>query len=153
MPKGAQSVSLSQREIWDVICLWIKIAAEDVARFTSTEFGGWLKPGTNCTHRVRISLWLIPLEAFDPRARPFTWDLRSYYDDPGCEIHPIRAGDERRTTGLGPNTFADNIDKLQADFKCPDADTPNQMAHGVHTTVFDADNSFRGCVFSGNYLG
>jgi hypothetical protein len=85
---------------------------------------------------MRILLWLIPLEAFDPRARPFTWDLRSYYDDIGCEIHPIRASDERRTTGLGSNTFAENIDILQSDFKCPDADTPNQMAHGVHTTVF-----------------
>ena len=151
LPDGASTVHLSQREIWDSICIWVEKAADDVARCTSTKFGGKLSPGERSTHRMRALLWIIPIEAFDPRAAPFTWDLRSYCENPGCEIHPIRADDERRQTGMGSANFASNIERLQADFSCVDCDTPNQMARGVHTTVFDDPNSFRGCVFGTNY--
>ena len=151
LPNGASTVHLSQREIWDSICIWVEKAADDVARCTSTKFGGKLSPGERSTHRMRALLWIIPIEAFDPRAAPFTWDLRSYCENPGCEIHPIRADDERRQTGMGSANFASNIERLQADFSCVDCDTPNQMARGVHTTVFDDPNSFRGCVFGTNY--
>ena len=148
---GESTVHLSQQEIWEWICQWLEMAADDVSRCTSTEFGGQRPPDEKSTHRLRALLWIVPIEAFDPRAAPYTWDLRSYCENPGCEIHPIRAGDERRQSGLSAPNFAENIERLHAKFKCADCDTPNQMARGVHTTVFDDENSFRGCVFGTNY--
>ena len=151
LPAGASTVTLSQEQIWFWICRWVEMAADDVARYTSTELGGKLPPDERGTHRMRALLWILPIEAFDPRAAPYTWDLRSYCANPGCEIHPIRANDERRQTGMGSANFAENIERLQADFQSVDCDTPNQMARGVHTTVFDDERSFRGCVFGTNY--
>jgi hypothetical protein len=128
LPPGESTVHLSQQEIWDWICKWLDMATGDVSVYTSTEFGGTRPPGEKSTHRLRALLWIVPIEAFDPRVAPYTWDLRSYCDNPGCEIHPIRAGDERRQSGLSAPNFADNIERLQAEFKCVDCDTPNQMA-------------------------
>jgi hypothetical protein len=112
LPNGASTVHLSQQEIWDWVFTWVEKAADDVARHTSTKFGGKLPVGQRSTHRVRALLWIIPIEAFDPRAAPFTWDLRSYCENPGCEIHPIRADDERRQTGMGASNFAASIERL-----------------------------------------
>ena len=82
LPPGESTVHLSQQEIWDWICKWLEKAADDISRCTSTKFGGKRPSGEKSTHRMRALLWIIPIEAFDPRAAPYTWDLRSYCDNP-----------------------------------------------------------------------
>jgi hypothetical protein len=43
LASGESTVHLSQQEIWDWICQWLEMAADDVSRCTSTEFGGQSK--------------------------------------------------------------------------------------------------------------
>ena len=146
---GATTIEMTGLEIWERIQQWFKTATNDIHRACGRTLGG-SRRGTKSNHSPRAQLWAIPREAFCAEARPYVWDLRSFQQDAEAGIHPIRAGDERRESGLGNATHKAHIAALQQRFQCPDAETPNRMVSGVCTF---SDDAFDGILLGPNYKG
>jgi hypothetical protein len=146
---GSNSAVLSPQQIWDELVSWFSVAIGDVRRATSAKYGGTRRGAGRRSDR-RTKLWVIPRAAMSPEARPYVWDMRSFWQDQSAGIHPVVDGDERRHTGLGKQEHKTGIASLQQRFQCPDEETPNRMISGISTF---SDDAFDGFVLGPNYSG
>ena len=146
---GSASITLSPQQIWDGILSWFATAISDVRLATAAKFAGSRKGSKKWSSR-RTKLWVIPRAAMSEEARPFIWDLRSYWQDKTTGIHPVVDGDERRVTGLGNPEHKAGISVLQQQYRCPDEETPHRMVSGIATF---SDAAFDGFVLGPNYTG
>ena len=61
--KSGHNVTLTGAQIWDATCLWVTIAAKDVAQLTHIKYHGGRRVSTTNMHRCRSLFFMIPESA------------------------------------------------------------------------------------------
>lgn len=140
--KMGHGVTLTGAQIWDAACLWIKIAAKDVAMLTGVEFPGGRRLSNSSMHRCRSLFFMVPEAA---HRFGYICSLEEYWDSGGTAMITVVLGDT--TPFIKFNHKA--IDDLDA--KYPTLD--RQVIHWLKVGVNMDSRQPRHSVFCPNLKG